>query len=116
MSLNARASIEERAIEPELVRLLYGSSVPSVTSVAVALATCVLLWPYVPQPMVLGWGTLIGIVHGLRLWLQHAIFSEVSDPSAAARWLKIYAWTALPIGLALAALALPISQGLGGNP
>src|SRR5579885_845938 len=116
MSTTLGASLEERAIEPEFARLLYGSRVPSLACIAAGLATCGLLWSYLPQSMVLLWGATIVLVHGLRLWTQRAGFPASGDASLAARWLRRYAWTALPIGLAWGALGVPIALGLTGTP
>jgi len=116
MSPYVRTSLEERYVEPELARLLYGSCVPSLACLAVALGTCVLLWPALPWPMVLGWGAMTGIAHGTRLWMQSAYFRDVGDPATTAPWLRRHTWVALLIGFVWAALAVPIAEGLTGTP
>ena len=116
MSSYVRTSLEERSVEPELARLLYGSCVPSLASLAVALGTCVLLWPALPWPMVLGWAAMAGIAHGTRLWMQCAYFRDPGNPATTALWLRRYAWAALLIGSVWAMLAVPIAEGLTGTP
>ena len=107
---------EERSIARELVRLLYGSRMPSLASIAAGLTTCMLLWSYLPAPLVLAWGAMLVLAHGLRLSMQRATFPPTGDEALATLWLKHYTWTALPIGSAWGALAVPIALGITGTP
>ncbi len=116
MSEHIQTLHEARGVERELVRLLYGSRAPSIACMAAALSTCALLWPYLPKPLVIGWGVAAILAHGLRLWMQRATFPATGDAALAALWLKHYAWTALPMGVVWSALALPIALGTTGTP
>jgi len=116
MSRHIQASLEERNIEPEIVCLLYGSRLPSISALALGFGTCVALWTHLPHLMVLGWGTMLAVAHGLRIWMQHVFSHDRDDPLQADPWLKRYAWTSLLIGMSWAALAIPISRGLSGTP
>ncbi len=116
MSRYTQASLEERNIEPELARLLYGSRLPSLAALALGFGTCVALWSHLPHRMVLAWGALLGVVHGLRLWARRGFFRDRGDPlAAAAVWLRRYAWISLLIGLGWSALAISIVAGVTGS-
>ena len=105
MSRHVQASLEERNIEPELVRLLYGSRLPSIAALALGFGTCVALWSYLPHLMVLGWGTMLVVAHGLRMWMRHVFSRDREDPLLASAWLRRYTGTSLLIGVTLAGLA-----------
>ena len=116
MSRYVQASLEDRNIEPELVCLLYGSRLPSVAALALGLGTCLTLWADLPPQLVLGWGTMLVVAHGLRMWMQYVFSHDHEDSLQAARWLRRYACTSLLIGLSWAALAIPLARGISGAP
>ena len=107
MSRHVQASLEERNIEPELVRLLYGSRLPSIAALALGFGTCVALWSYLPHLMVLGWGTMLVVAHGLRMWMQYVFSRDREDPLLASAWLRRYTGTSLVIGRRVTASAMP---------
>jgi signal transduction histidine kinase len=116
MAFHVRSPLDRRNIEPELARLVYGSPWPSLACLTVALVTGWLLWPNLPLQMVVAWGAMIGVAHGLRLWMQYIYHSAPGDPSMADLWLRRHVWITLLIGCVWAALSVPIAQGLEGIP
>jgi signal transduction histidine kinase len=117
MSRYAEASLDDRSIEPELARLLYASRLPSLAALALGFGTCIALWSHIPHQMVLGWGSLLLAVHGLRITSRRGFFREAADPLWTAQGsLRRYAWISLLIGLTWSALAIPIAQGIDGSP
>jgi len=116
MAFHVRSPLDRRNIEPELARLLHGSPWPSLACLTVALVTGWLLWPYLPHQMVVAWGAMIGVAHGLRLWMQYIYHIAPGDPSMADLWLRRHVWSTLLMGSAWAALSVPIALGLEGIP